>query len=81
MQEIKFNMNDYVKIKLNDYGKECYIKHYEKIAPMLGYQPEAKVDEDGYYKDQLHSIINIFGEYIGLGCLCPFDTEIILVVE
>jgi hypothetical protein len=81
MQEIKFNMNDYVKVKLNEYGKECYRKYFEKVMPMLGYQLKAKIDEDGYYKDQLHIIFTIFGQYMTLGFLCPFDTDIILVVE
>jgi hypothetical protein len=74
-------MNDYVKVKLNEYGKECYRKYFEKVVSMLGYQPEPKIDEDGYYKDQLHIIFSIFGQYMTLGFLCPFDTEIILVVE
>lgn len=65
---MKFNINDYVKVKLTEHGKKIL---KEKDI-------NNSVDENGYTKFQLWDIMNIFGEYCILGCDVPFETEIII---
>lgn len=82
---MKFNINNYVRVKLNDRGKEILKREYEKMVadnPRLT-QFESfkefklpKEDEDGWSKWQLWSLMETFGGYISLGCVVPFETEI-----
>jgi len=39
---------------------------------------ELKLDEDGYYKEQLWRIIQVFGKYIALGADVLFETNVII---
>ncbi len=61
--KIKINLNDEVKVKLTDFGIKV-LKHRH---------------EDGYYKTQLHNLMNTFGEYTTLARELPFETEIEIV--
>lgn len=83
-KEIKFNVNDYVHIKLTPLGKKVYLGHYNEYRE-LSYQPlmkrmpkYTKSEKKGYHKFQLWEIMQIFGEIIYNGCKMPFKTEIIL---
>ena len=80
---MKFNVNDYVKVKLNDRGLEILKKQYDDLAaefPSLKkeeFQPP-KTDENGYCKFQLWVLMETFGSSIGLSFIPPFETEIII---
>ncbi len=78
----KFNINNYVKVKLTDYGKEIYYHQFDKTNERLGKEiikPRMPtLDDEGYLKDQLWKIMSVFGEYISLGSKQPFDTDILL---
>ena len=63
---MKFNINNDVKVKLNDKGR--------KITNFT-----VKEDKDGWSKWQLWDLMSTFGKYISLGCATPFDTEIEIV--
>jgi len=82
MEEIKFNMNDSVKVKLSDLGISILKTRHEKVRMMF---PSAgdfqlKLDEDGYYKTQLHDLFNQFGNYFYMGSIgLPFETNIVLI--
>ena len=79
MMEIEFNVNDYVKVKLNQKGlNELQRQHYElsKVFPSLHEFRLPKTDQDGYSKWQLHSLMNTFGHMMTLGNEVPFDTVI-----
>jgi len=82
MEEIKFNMNDYVKVKLTNCGVSILMDQHEKlknIFPRLG-EFKINLEADGYYKTQLHDLFNTFGQYIYMGATeLPFETNIILV--
>ena len=64
----KFNINDFIKVKLTSFGKDVYYHQYDDwnkkynlvvpITPM-----ELKVDEDGFTEFQLWDFMNIFGKY------------------
>ena len=77
--EIEFNVNDWVKVKLNGEGiHELKRQHYElsKVIPNLREFRVPKTDQDGYSKWQLHSLMNTFGHMMILGNEVPFDTVI-----
>jgi hypothetical protein len=80
--ELKFNLNDWVKVKLTDKGKNIYYHQFDAINQTYEKQiikphyPE--LTEDGYYKTQLWCLMNLFGEHLYMGFDPPFGTEIIL---
>ena len=62
---MNINLNEYVKVKLTDYGLKVHRTHYlVKSAPV--YRPP-RVDEQGYSKFQLWDLMNIFGSVMYLG--------------
>ena len=74
------NLNDEVKIKLKDQGIEILKQEHERINQLLKRKDkfELKLDEDGYYKEQLWKIMQVFGKYIAFGADVPFETDIIV---
>ena len=81
-QEIKFNINDYVRVKLTPYGISCLYKRYLKDREYWNKNNKFCVvtDDDGYYETQLWCLMQEFGEYMTMGIgQTPFETEIILV--
>ena len=65
----QFNLNDDVKVKLTDHGRDLLAKK------RLTRQP----DEAGYTKFQLWELMNIFGEHFYNGCSIPFEFNRILL--
>ena len=61
------NINNIVKVRLNDFGKKI---HNEK------YFYPARVDEQGYTSYQLWSFAHVFGPYLVLGMDLPFEAEV-----
>lgn len=66
----KFNINDFIKVKLTEYGKKIYehrydemIRKYPHLRSILS-NPELKVDKDGYSEFQLHEFMDCFGSYM-----------------
>jgi hypothetical protein len=79
--EVKFNINDHVKVKLTKAGREELKKQHEKLKltfPKLGEWQERKVDEDGYSRFQMHDLMSIFGVLLTPCRELPFNTEIII---
>ncbi len=74
---MKFNINNYVKVKLTDWGLEVHKKHYDKFLPTFINYSMPIIDEDGYTKFQLWELCSIFGEYMGNGLPNCFETTII----
>lgn len=69
----KFNINKFVKIKLNLKGEQIwddYWKLYKIPTPTL------VKDKDGYIKIQAWQMMEVFGKHIKLGFNLPFETEI-----
>lgn len=82
--EIKFNVNNYVKVKLTELGKNIYqqrMKELNNMSIRWHFDTEPKLDEEGYYKAQLHEIMNMFGSYCQNGFDIPFETNIILLSQ
>jgi len=86
----KFNINDTVKVKLTDYGKECLRKDYDdflergrrlvedkEYVPFEFRLPEE--DKEGYSEWQLWVLMEKFGRHTGWGFAdLPFETTILL---
>lgn len=69
---VKINLNETVKVKLTDYGKDIFYHRYDLINQVYGKEiitPKmSKVDEEGYTTFQLHNFMYIFGNYMRMGC-------------
>ena len=67
----RINLNDFIKVKLTDLGKDIYYHHYDEVNEFYGREickpkyPEE--DEDGYSKFQLWHFMQLYGESMGLG--------------
>ena len=78
-----FNINNTVKVKLTEHGKQMLERDHIEFWGGRGmldkfpYQPP-KEDEDGYVKFQLWSLMYQLGKYCGLGREMPFDTVILI---
>jgi hypothetical protein len=63
------NLNDIVKVKLTDYGKNIYYHKYDRLIE-LGYRfvPVFPIeDKNGFIEFQLWDFIQMYGPHIGMG--------------
>lgn len=74
------NINDFVKVKLTEYGKDILREKHENLRKRLPKMWEYSgpiVDEEGYTKFQMWDLMKTFGPYMQLGNpQIPFETEI-----
>jgi hypothetical protein len=70
-----FNINDYVKVKLTEFGKQKYKDYYNQYSVK-----ELKLveDENGYVQFQLWELMHMFGKHFVLGCDLCFNTDILI---
>lgn len=76
----KFNINNTVKVKLTEQGKLIYREEWNRIfgdKSGFTYSPP-KEDENGYSNWQMWSLMETFGNYMDMGCDCPFETDILI---
>jgi hypothetical protein len=76
VNEVNFNANQYVKVKLTEHGHYIMRDWYgDRVynAPT--------VDDQGYVKIQMWHFMRIFGEYMSLGAEPVFDMNIVLCME
>ena len=76
---IEFDINKYVRVKLTTFGIRI-LKHQhdelnKHVEGKLG-MFELKLDKDGWYRDQMWSLMQTFGKYTGLAMPQPFETQI-----
>lgn len=68
---IRINLNENVKVKLTDYGKDIYYHQYDELNRRLGkelLEPSFPIiEEDGYTEFQLWMFMELYGEHIGIG--------------
>lgn len=86
----ELNINDYIKVKLTDYGYQILEEFYdnllnksnekEKILPENFYDkyknPEA--DEEGFTEFRLWNLIQIFGNHFHSSSKIPFESYILI---
>ena len=69
-EPIRINLNESVKVKLTDWGKEIYYHQYDRTNQIAGREickPEfPKEDENGYTEFQLWCFIELYGIHIGM---------------
>ena len=69
-EPIRINLNEPIKVKLTDWGKEIYYHQYDRINQIAGREickPKfPKEDENGYTEFQLWCFIELYGEHIGM---------------
>lgn len=78
MKEIKINVNDFVKVKLREPGFEILKIYYGGEIPDF-FEKDYGLG-DGFYKFQLHTLMNIFGDVMYNGNMdMPFETDIFFI--
>ena len=69
-EPIRINLNEPIKVKLTDWGKEIYYHQYDRTNQIAGRKickPKfPKEDENGYTEFQLWCFIELYGEHIGM---------------
>lgn len=75
---MRLNLNETIKVKLTDLGKDIYYHQYDRINAFAGKEickpSYPKVDDDGYTEFQLWCFIELYGEHIGMArknVICP----------
>lgn len=62
---VRINLNEIVKFKLSERGKEVYRHRYDEYG--FEYDREPKLDDDGYMSMQLWTFMQTFGEHMAMG--------------
>ena len=69
------NMNDAIRFKMTKSGKKIWRDYWTPYTP--GREPKLpSIDDDGWMRDQLWQVANIFGPHMGNGLPAPIETEI-----
>lgn len=84
-QFIDFNINEYVRVKLNDKGRRILRDRHAAYAEAFpGSFPEyrePKEDADGWSQRQAWDLMQTFGQHVTLGLEPPFSTTIQFAVK
>ena len=69
-EPLRINLNEPIKVKLTDRGKEIYYHQYDRTNQIAGKEickPSfPKEDENGYTEFQLWRFIELYGAHIGI---------------
>ena len=81
MENVEFNLNYTVKVKVTDAGIEHYVKNHNKIMPLKYHisfnEYKSKADKDGFHSYQMHDFMDNFGG-LGLSIANMVDLNIII---
>ena len=87
-QPVVININEKVKVKLSDVGKDIYYHRfdaYNSMAKPIGIKllepTMPKVDADGYSCFQLWELMETYGPHIGICRPVPFDCDILFRMD
>ena len=83
MSEVSFNINDTIKVKLTDEGKEILAKQIAEGVKAARLDPDFvpssyQEDEDGYIHPQLWDFMHIFGPHVFNGGPCYVENNEII---
>ena len=81
---MKFNINDYVKVKLTEFGMDILRKQHKELKifwPGLPDFEPPKEDKDGWSEHQLWTLMSHFGHTLSNGGEVPFELEIEIPVK
>jgi len=69
-EPIRINLNEPIKVKLTDWGKEIYYHQYDRVNQIAGREickPKfPKEDENGYTEFQVWCFMKLYGEHMGM---------------
>ena len=69
-EPVRINLNELIKVKLTDWGKEIYYHQYDRTNQIVGRKVckpmFPKEDENGYTEFQLWYFIELYGEHMGM---------------
>ena len=69
-EPIRINLNEPIKVKLTDWGKEIYYHQYDRTNQIAGREickPRfPREDENGYTEFQLWCFIELYGMHMGM---------------
>lgn len=67
---MRLNLNDNIKVKLTEHGKDIYYHQYDRTNKLLGREvckpSYPKIDEDGYTTFQLWCFMELYGVHMGM---------------
>lgn len=81
---IPFNLNEYVRVKLNERGVQILRDSHECLrgfAPSIGEFKPPAVDAEGWSRFQAHEFMREFGPHMHMGPPPPFETTIEFEVD
>ena len=84
MNELKFNMNNSVKVKLNGIGHAELKRQHDELYAEINIDKEyvnKSVDSNGYSSFQMHTLMHTFGHMMIMGQQTPFDNLSIKIPE
>ena len=76
---VKTNLNYYIKVKLNDYGKQIHYDDWKGICEETGTPYKLEADEEGYFMFQIYEFMNTFGEHAHMGAKPFLETNDVLI--
>lgn len=80
---MKFNVNDYVNVKLTKRGHEIINNLRSGLSTSIPTHDWSNylADTDGWLKIQLWRLMELFGPHMGPGAAIPFETTIELLEQ
>jgi hypothetical protein len=67
---MRLNLNDTIKVKLTEHGKDIYYNQYDRTNAVLGRElckpSYPLVDDDGYTTFQLWRFMELYGDHMGM---------------
>lgn len=79
------NINDIIKVKLTDRGKDIYYHLYDNFNKQCGFEvikPSwPMVDDDGFTKFKLWYFMYIYGPHLHDGCQCIIEHNNIYIED
>lgn len=87
--QVKVNINDFIKVKLTDHGKDIYEHHNDDLIKKVegDYIKEAlkpiplNYDDKGYTDFQLWNFMNIFGKHMFNGAEPVIENNNIIILS
>lgn len=82
------NLNQNIKVKLNDLGKEIYYHRFDEVNEQIkrhGGKPikptMPKVDAEGYTQFQIWHFMNLYGKYMEMCSEQVLETLDVIIVD
>ena len=77
---MKFNINNCVKVKLTNRGRDILTDQQEEYLSQYGFNLDFPFEDDeGWSEWQLWHLMSTFGDFMYNGCVEPFEMEIEII--